>query len=119
MNGIHYNQQFQNARSYLRSCNILEMCSIYHYYLILAMMYINEPIKSILHYIMFFMSCSLSISFRHEKNKQAANELLAKLKDNRELQHFLQDGQEVIKSRANKTTYIHYTDCIMRQSLSH
>lgn len=25
----------------------------------------------------------------------AANELLTKLKDNRELQHFLQDGQEV------------------------
>lgn len=33
---------------------------------------------------------------RHLKNKQAANELLSKLKDNRELQHFLQDGQEVI-----------------------
>lgn len=36
------------------------------------------------------------ISCRHHKNKQAANELLTKLKDNRELQHFLQDGQEVI-----------------------
>ncbi|XP_050965123.1 spectrin family protein isoform X1 [Labeo rohita] len=36
-----------------------------------------------------------SIQERHEKNKQAANELLAKLKDNRELQHFLQDGQEL------------------------
>lgn len=33
--------------------------------------------------------------FRHLKNKQGANELLTKLKDNRELQHFLQDGQEV------------------------
>ncbi|KAG7464539.1 hypothetical protein MATL_G00166650 [Megalops atlanticus] len=36
-----------------------------------------------------------SILERHQKNKQAANELLAKLKDNRELQHFLQDGQEL------------------------
>uniref|UniRef100_A0A8C4ZXR7 Spectrin beta chain n=1 Tax=Gadus morhua TaxID=8049 RepID=A0A8C4ZXR7_GADMO len=36
-----------------------------------------------------------SIQERWEKNKQAANELLAKLKDNRELQHFLQDGQEL------------------------
>uniref|UniRef100_A0A673N4A8 Spectrin beta chain n=1 Tax=Sinocyclocheilus rhinocerous TaxID=307959 RepID=A0A673N4A8_9TELE len=36
-----------------------------------------------------------SIQERHQKNKQAANELLAKLKDNRELQHFLQDGQEL------------------------
>ncbi|KAL4659700.1 spectrin beta chain, non-erythrocytic 1-like isoform X3 [Arapaima gigas] len=36
-----------------------------------------------------------SIQERHKKNKQAANELLAKLKDNCELQHFLQDGQEL------------------------
>ncbi|XP_054482560.1 spectrin family protein isoform X1 [Anoplopoma fimbria] len=36
-----------------------------------------------------------SIQERHFKNKEAANELLAKLKDNRELQHFLQDGQEL------------------------
>ncbi|KAI1903617.1 hypothetical protein AGOR_G00029050 [Albula goreensis] len=36
-----------------------------------------------------------SIKERHQKNKQVANELLAKLKDNRELQHFLQDGQEL------------------------
>uniref|UniRef100_A0A8C5EP25 Spectrin beta chain n=1 Tax=Gouania willdenowi TaxID=441366 RepID=A0A8C5EP25_GOUWI len=36
-----------------------------------------------------------SIQERHLRNKQAANELLAKLKDNRELQHFLQDGQEL------------------------
>uniref|UniRef100_A0A672Q060 Spectrin beta chain n=1 Tax=Sinocyclocheilus grahami TaxID=75366 RepID=A0A672Q060_SINGR len=36
-----------------------------------------------------------SIQERHQKNKQAASELLAKLKDNRELQHFLQDGQEL------------------------
>ncbi|XP_037389644.1 spectrin family protein isoform X2 [Pygocentrus nattereri] len=36
-----------------------------------------------------------SIQERHQKNKQAANDLLAKLKDNRELQHFLQDGQEL------------------------
>ncbi|XP_056140179.1 spectrin family protein isoform X2 [Lampris incognitus] len=36
-----------------------------------------------------------SIQERHQKNKQAANELLTKLKDNRELQHFLQDGQEL------------------------
>ncbi|XP_066575019.1 spectrin family protein isoform X2 [Amia ocellicauda] len=36
-----------------------------------------------------------SIRERHQKNKQAASELLAKLKDNRELQHFLQDGQEL------------------------
>uniref|UniRef100_A0AAQ4QLC9 Spectrin beta chain n=1 Tax=Gasterosteus aculeatus aculeatus TaxID=481459 RepID=A0AAQ4QLC9_GASAC len=36
-----------------------------------------------------------SIQERHVKNKEAANELLAKLKDNRELQHFLQDGQEL------------------------
>lgn len=39
---------------------------------------------------MFFL-----LFFRHRKNKEAANELLTKLKDNRELQHFLQDGQEV------------------------
>ena len=32
---------------------------------------------------------------RHQKNKESSSELLAKLKDNRELQHFLQDGQEV------------------------
>ncbi|XP_056909730.1 spectrin family protein isoform X1 [Takifugu flavidus] len=36
-----------------------------------------------------------SIQERHRKNKEAANELLTKLKDNRELQHFLQDGQEL------------------------
>ncbi|KAG9346529.1 hypothetical protein JZ751_006840 [Albula glossodonta] len=36
-----------------------------------------------------------SIQERHEKNKEAASELLAKLKDNRELQHFLQNGQEL------------------------
>uniref|UniRef100_A0A3B4Y2U9 Spectrin beta chain n=1 Tax=Seriola lalandi dorsalis TaxID=1841481 RepID=A0A3B4Y2U9_SERLL len=36
-----------------------------------------------------------SIQERHVKNKKAANELLTKLKDNRELQHFLQDGQEL------------------------
>ncbi|XP_078121361.1 spectrin family protein isoform X4 [Sander vitreus] len=36
-----------------------------------------------------------SIQERHVKNKEAANELLTKLKDNRELQHFLQDGQEL------------------------
>ncbi|KAJ7996636.1 hypothetical protein DPEC_G00239100 [Dallia pectoralis] len=36
-----------------------------------------------------------SIQERHQKNKEAANELLSKLKDNRELQHFLQDGQEL------------------------
>ncbi|KAM6906876.1 spectrin family protein isoform 2-T2 [Xenentodon cancila] len=36
-----------------------------------------------------------SIQERHHKNKAAANELLTKLKDNRELQHFLQDGQEL------------------------
>ncbi|XP_051791286.1 spectrin family protein isoform X2 [Erpetoichthys calabaricus] len=36
-----------------------------------------------------------SIQGRHQKNRAAANELLAKLKDNRELQHFLQDCQEL------------------------
>ncbi|XP_029028879.1 spectrin family protein isoform X1 [Betta splendens] len=36
-----------------------------------------------------------SIQERHLKNKTATNELLSKLKDNRELQHFLQDGQEL------------------------
>ncbi|XP_058868085.1 spectrin beta chain, non-erythrocytic 1-like isoform X2 [Acipenser ruthenus] len=36
-----------------------------------------------------------SIHERHQKNRQAATELLAKLKDNRELQHFLQDSQEL------------------------
>ncbi|XP_067348468.1 spectrin family protein isoform X1 [Channa argus] len=36
-----------------------------------------------------------SIQERHLKNKESANELLTKLKDNRELQHFLQDGQEL------------------------
>lgn len=37
------------------------------------------------------------VFFRHCKNKEAANELLSKLKDNCELQRFLQDGQEVMK----------------------
>uniref|UniRef100_A0AAY4D553 Spectrin beta chain n=1 Tax=Denticeps clupeoides TaxID=299321 RepID=A0AAY4D553_9TELE len=36
-----------------------------------------------------------SIQERHQKNKETASELLSKLKDNRELQHFLQDGQEL------------------------
>ncbi|XP_035999097.1 spectrin family protein isoform X1 [Fundulus heteroclitus] len=36
-----------------------------------------------------------SIQERHQKNKEAANELLTKLKDNCELQRFLQDGQEL------------------------
>ncbi|XP_031427906.1 spectrin family protein isoform X3 [Clupea harengus] len=36
-----------------------------------------------------------SIQDRHQKNKESSSELLAKLKDNRELQHFLQDGQEL------------------------
>ncbi|XP_027888225.1 spectrin family protein isoform X4 [Xiphophorus couchianus] len=36
-----------------------------------------------------------SIQERHCKNKEAANELLSKLKDNCELQRFLQDGQEL------------------------
>uniref|UniRef100_A0A8C8A744 Spectrin beta chain n=1 Tax=Oryzias sinensis TaxID=183150 RepID=A0A8C8A744_9TELE len=36
-----------------------------------------------------------SIQERHNKNKEMAKELLTKLKDNRELQHFLQDGQEL------------------------
>ncbi|XP_061089747.1 spectrin beta chain, non-erythrocytic 1-like isoform X2 [Conger conger] len=36
-----------------------------------------------------------SIQERHQKNKEGASELLAKLKDNRELQSFLQDGQEL------------------------
>ncbi|KAM4546327.1 spectrin family protein isoform 2-T2 [Fundulus diaphanus] len=36
-----------------------------------------------------------SIQERHQKNKGAANELLTKLKDNCELQRFLQDGQEL------------------------
>ncbi|MEQ2188224.1 hypothetical protein GOODEAATRI_012844 [Goodea atripinnis] len=36
----------------------------------------------------------LLIFSRHRKNKDAANELLSKLKDNCELQRFLQDGQE-------------------------
>ncbi|CAB1316083.1 unnamed protein product [Coregonus sp. 'balchen'] len=36
-----------------------------------------------------------SIQERHQKNREDANELLSKLKDNRELQHFLQDGQEL------------------------
>lgn len=33
--------------------------------------------------------------FRHKKNREAAVELLMKLKDNRDLQKFLQDCQEV------------------------
>lgn len=33
--------------------------------------------------------------YRHKKNRQAASELLTKLKDNRDLQRFLQDCQEV------------------------
>ncbi|XP_048883547.1 spectrin beta chain, non-erythrocytic 1-like isoform X1 [Brienomyrus brachyistius] len=36
-----------------------------------------------------------SIQARYAKNKKDASELLAKLKDNRELQHFLEDGQEL------------------------
>ncbi|XP_016897058.2 spectrin family protein isoform X2 [Cynoglossus semilaevis] len=35
------------------------------------------------------------IEERQLKNRESANELLTKLKDNRELQHFLQDGQEL------------------------
>ena len=43
-----------------------------------------------------YLKLIFSLMFsRHFKNKEAANELLTKLKDNRELQHFLQDGQEV------------------------
>ncbi|XP_063058796.1 spectrin family protein [Engraulis encrasicolus] len=36
-----------------------------------------------------------SIQDRHMKNKELASDLLTKLRDNRELQHFLQDGQEL------------------------
>ncbi|KAK2865688.1 hypothetical protein Q7C36_001744 [Tachysurus vachellii] len=37
----------------------------------------------------------VSIEQRHKKNRQAASELLTKLKDNRDLQRFLQDCQEL------------------------
>lgn len=37
----------------------------------------------------------LFLSCRHKKNRAAASELLARLKDNRDLQKFLQDCQEV------------------------
>lgn len=33
--------------------------------------------------------------YRHKKNREAARELLTKLKDNQDLQRFLQDCQEV------------------------
>ncbi len=33
--------------------------------------------------------------YRHKKNRAAASELLTRLKDNRDLQKFLQDCQEV------------------------
>ncbi|KAJ8372951.1 hypothetical protein AAFF_G00272750 [Aldrovandia affinis] len=36
-----------------------------------------------------------SIQERHQKNRRVASELLARLRDNRELQHFLQNGQEL------------------------
>ncbi|XP_074860919.1 spectrin beta chain, non-erythrocytic 2 isoform X2 [Carettochelys insculpta] len=36
-----------------------------------------------------------SIDGRHKRNRDAANELLRRLRDNRELQHFLQDCQEL------------------------
>uniref|UniRef100_A0A7M4F4G9 Spectrin beta chain n=1 Tax=Crocodylus porosus TaxID=8502 RepID=A0A7M4F4G9_CROPO len=36
-----------------------------------------------------------SIGSRHEQNREAASELLGRLRDNRELQHFLQDCQEL------------------------
>nr|XP_020669027.1 spectrin beta chain, non-erythrocytic 2 [Pogona vitticeps] len=36
-----------------------------------------------------------SIDSRHRKNQEAAKDLLARLRDNRELQHFLQDCQEL------------------------
>uniref|UniRef100_A0A8D2LEI7 Spectrin beta chain n=1 Tax=Varanus komodoensis TaxID=61221 RepID=A0A8D2LEI7_VARKO len=36
-----------------------------------------------------------SIDSRHRKNQEAAQDLLARLRDNRELQHFLQDCQEL------------------------
>ena len=35
------------------------------------------------------------LCFRHKKNREAAVELLMRLKDNRDLQKFLQDCQEV------------------------
>ncbi|XP_073514564.1 spectrin beta chain, non-erythrocytic 2 isoform X1 [Phyllobates terribilis] len=36
-----------------------------------------------------------SIDERHKKNRAAANDVLSRLKDNRDLQHFLQDSQEL------------------------
>ncbi|XP_043916434.1 spectrin beta chain, non-erythrocytic 1-like isoform X2 [Protopterus annectens] len=36
-----------------------------------------------------------SVDERHKKNRKAANDVLSRLKDNRELQHFLQDSQEL------------------------
>lgn len=41
---------------------------------------------------------TFSPMFRHKKNREAAVELLMKLKDNRDLQKFLQDCQEVSDS---------------------
>ncbi len=38
---------------------------------------------------------NLFLCFRHKKNREAAVELLMRLKDNRDLQKFLQDCQEV------------------------
>lgn len=42
----------------------------------------------------FFFSAVIFLT-RHRKNREAASELLMRLKDNRDLQKFLQDCQEV------------------------
>lgn len=46
------------------------------------------PISRVFSLLLFFLS-------RHRKNREAASELLMRLKDNRDLQKFLQDCQEV------------------------
>lgn len=40
-------------------------------------------------------SLNMLIFYRHKKNRAAASDLLMRLKDNRDLQKFLQDCQEV------------------------
>lgn len=52
--------------------------------------------KMVLHEmpISFFFSAVIFLT-RHRKNREAASELLMRLKDNRDLQKFLQDCQEV------------------------
>lgn len=45
-----------------------------------------------MHFLVFFC---VFFYFRHDKNKRRAEEVSEKLRDNRDLQHFLQNTQDV------------------------